>query len=277
MIRHASQYRNKKTGENTMQLKKNMIFAGAMLATMFASHAAISSEEHPCSFSAMDTEVSQTIHFSEGKLIEVAFLSVKKGKQKQLNEQYFKQVMPIAGEYGMKHLVNLMVTDIPSGTNTPQMVGFFEWPSLEARLKFSKDKRFLRIKGIRDDALSYLKEGYFSVKQDTDVTFKQNHLYEVYAMWMNPKNAPKMGEYFKRVGATAHKFGARFPISFNPVPNTIGSYQPHVLGVAEWPDSKSNKAFFATRTFKNAKHLRSAAVDTLDVLHTKLIVPPTRK
>ena len=260
-----------------MHLKKHIMFIGTILATMLASHPAISSEKHPCSFSATDTEVSQTIHFSEGKLIEVAFLSVKKEKQKQLNEQYFRQVMPIAGEYGMKHLVNLMVTDIPSGTNTPQLVGFFEWPNLEARLKFSKDKRFLKIKGIRDDALNYLKVGYFSVKKDTEVTFKQNRLYEVYAMWMNAKNAPKMGEYFKRVGAKAHEFGARFPISFNPVKNTIGSYQPHVLGIAEWPDSKSNKDFFATRTFKNARHLRSAAVDTLDVLHTKLIVPHQSK
>ena len=52
------------------------------------------------------------------------------------------------------------------------MIGFFEWPSVEQRTAFEGDPRFRRIKGIRDDALSFLTVGYFKVESDTSVTFQ---------------------------------------------------------------------------------------------------------
>ena len=95
-----------------------------------------------------------TVNFKAGKLIEVAFLSVKSGKEDQLNAEYFAKVMPIAGEYGMRPLVTFGVTDVAEGNTYVQMVGFFEWLSMAVRKKFSRDKRFLAIKPIRDNALS---------------------------------------------------------------------------------------------------------------------------
>ena len=212
------------------------------------------------------------VNFKAGKLIEVAFLSVKPGKENQLNAEYFAKVMPIAAEYGMRPLATFGVTDVAEGNTHVQMVSFFEWPSIEVRKKFSRDKRFLAIKPIRDNALSYLQYGYFKVEKDVATTFSADRYYEIYAMWMNPKYGQRMQDYFGQVGPVAGQYGAKFPLSLKPYGVKDGDYHPHSIGIAEWPSKIKNEAFFGTTAFKNARHLRDAAVDRLDVLHAKVMV-----
>ena len=213
------------------------------------------------------------VNFKAGKLIEVAFLSVKPGKKNQLNAEYFAKVMPIAAEYGMRPLATFGVTDVPEGNTHVQMVGFFEWPDIKTRRKFSKDKRFLAIKPIRDDALSYLQIGNFKVEQDVSITFSADRYYEIYAMWMNPKYGDQIQSYFGKVGPVAgQQYGAKFPLSLKPYGGKDGDYHPHSMGIADWPSKAKNEAFFSSSAFKNARHLRDAAVDRLDVLDAKFMV-----
>jgi len=212
------------------------------------------------------------VNFKAGTQIEVAFLSVKPGKEEQLNAEYFAKVMPIAGEYGMRPLVTFRVTDVAEGNTYVQMVGLFEWPSMAVRKKFSRDKRFLAIKPIRDNALSYLQYGYFKVEQDASATFFADHYYEIYAMWMNRKYGNQIGDYFGQVGPVVGRYGATFPLTLKPYGVKAGDYRPHTMGIAEWPSQAQNEAFFSSTAFKNARHFRDAAVDRLDVLHARVMV-----
>ena len=218
-----------------------------------------------------DAPARIAVDFQQGKLIEVALLSVEPGKEEQLNSEYFAQVMPITAEYGMRPLATLAVQTVPAGELRPQMIGFFEWPSIEQRTAFDEDPRFRRIKGIRDDALSLLTVGYFRVESDTTVIFQADRLYEVYSLWIDPENADQLKTYFEQVGATAGELGARFPLSLSPIASSLGDYRPHNLGIAEWPDEEAYRSFFDSDVFKRASHLREAALDAFDVFHTRII------
>lgn len=219
---------------------------------------------------AADAPAGIAVDFQRDKLIEVALLSVEPGKEEQLNE-YFAQVMPIAAEYGMRPLATLAVQTVPVGELRPQMIGFFEWPSIEQRTAFEGDPRFRRIKGIRDDSLSFLTFGYFKVESDTTVTFQADRLYEVYSLWIDPENADQLQTYFEQVGATAGELGARFPLSLSPITSSLDDYRPDSLGIAEWPDEEAYRSFFDSDVFKRSSHLREAALDAFHVFHARII------
>ena len=252
--------------------KTRIIFTAIFAALLLTIHLTLTTGWADGDETKSASTRTKTVQFRQGTLIEVAFLSVKEGKQQQLNEEYFAKVMPIATEYGMKPLVSLAVINVPNGNNKPQMVGLFEWPNIEKRRAFSKDPRFLRIKPIRDGALSYLKIGNFEIEEDVEMTFAKDRLYEVYAMWINAKNSGKLNEYFQAVGPATGEYGAKFPLSLKPLPAPDGDYHPHALGIAEWPNVDANKTFFATAIFKESVHLRNEALDQLDVIHTKVIL-----
>lgn len=62
---------------------------------------------------AADAPAGIAVDFRQGKLIEVALLSVEPGKEEQLTSEYFAQVMPITAEYGMRPLATLAVQTVP--------------------------------------------------------------------------------------------------------------------------------------------------------------------
>ena len=90
-------------------------------------------------------------------------------------------------------------------------------------------------------------------------------------MWMNPKYGSQIQDYFGKVGPVVNRYGAKFPVTFEPHDGG-GDYQPHTMGIAEWPNKAKNEEIFASTDFRNARHLRDAAVDRLDVFHAKVIV-----
>lgn len=242
-----------------------MIFA----ATTFFS-GCLYAQNHDMGHSTKD------VVFKEGKLIEVAFLSVKPGKHKNLKEHYFKKVMPIAQEYGMKPLAKMKVNYAYSEFIKPQIIGFFEWESEERHQAFLKDPRFLKIKPIRDSALSFLRLGYFSVDNDTSVTFASGDLMEVYAMWLNPDNAHRMRTYFENVTplitGEGSRYDVRFPLALTSVPYGDDTYQPQSFGVALWKSKASNAQFFQSAEYRKIKHDKEAALDRLDVWQGKIVI-----
>ncbi len=248
------------------KIKKTAAATLALTALGFIASSATTGAEP-----AANAPAGIAVDFRQGRLIEVALMSVKPGKEEQLTSEYFAQVMPITAEYGMRPLATLAVQTVPAGELRPQMIGFFEWPSIEQRTAFDEDPRFRRIKGIRDDALSFLTVGYFKVESDTTVTFHADRLYEVYSLWINAENADQLQSYFEQVGATAGELGARFPLSLSPIASSLGDYRPHSLGIAEWPDEEAYRSFFDSDVFKRSSHLREAALDTFDAFHTRII------
>ncbi len=216
------------------------------------------------------------VHFKKDKLIEVAFVSVKPGKQQQLMESYFKRVMPIAREYGMRPLARMNVQYTYSEFTKPHMIGFFEWESEGARRAFSEDPRFLEIKPIRDDALSSLRIGYFVVDEDTEVTFTSGQFMEVFAFWLNPDTAHRMQTYFDNVTplitGTGNPYDVRFPLSLHSIPFGHDTYQPETFGVALWKSKESNDQFFGSAAYNTIKHDKEAAISRLDVWQGEIII-----
>ena len=176
-------------------MKKNGIIVAFMLGTLGLSATSCSTEKCKSTDCSSEKSKGETVTeasvetddviFKKGKLIEVAFLSVKEGMGKQLKEDYFPKVMPIVTEYGGKPLMKIGVQNNYSESIKAQIVVFFEWPSAVKKEAFDKDPRFLKVKKIRDAALSSLKLSYFKVEKDSPVKLDEHKFYEVYGMSMN--------------------------------------------------------------------------------------------
>ena len=219
---------------------------------------------------------SVEVIFRKDKLIEVAFLSVDPNKKQRLNEDYFKQVMPIAKEYGMRPLAKMGVQYSYSEAVNPQMVGFFEWESIEKHEAFLKDPRFLKIKPIRDDALTYLKMGYFTVENDAKVIFKTGELMEIYGMWLKPSEAHRMKTYFENVTplitGDGNEYDVKFPLALQSQNYGTDTYQPQSFGIALWKNKASNTQFFTSKAYDDIKADKEAAIARLDVWQGEIII-----
>ena len=262
-------------------MKKNVIITTVLLGTTVLALSSFAgrfshAETQPKTTNEVEAKTQEVI-FKKNKLIEVAFISVAEGKEKQLNEGYFPKVFPIAQEYGLKPLAKIKVDYTYSEFVKPQIIGFFEWESEEKHAAFLKDPRFLKIKHIRDEALSGLRLGYFTVPQDTQVTFSSDQMVEIYAMWMNPKEAHRMQTYFKNVTplitGKGNKYDVKFPLSLTPTAYGNDTYKPQAFGVAFWKSKESNDHFFGSEAYDQIKHDKEAALSRLDVWHGTVLLP----
>jgi len=219
---------------------------------------------------------SITTQFKKDKLIEVAFLSVKPDKQKQLQESYFKQVFPIAQEYGLKPLAKIGVQYTYSEYVQAQTIGFFEWESKEKHAAFLKDPRFLKLKPIRDESLSFLRLGYFNVEEDTEVTFTSGQLVEIYSLWLSQDEGHRMQTYFRNVTplitGSNNKYDVKFPLTLKSLDYGDDTYKPHSFGIALWKSKKSNSEFFQSEEYKKIKHDKDAAISKLDLWQGEIII-----
>ena len=211
---------------------------------------------------------TKEVIFQRGKLIEVAFLSVKEGKGSQLQDEYFPKVMPIVTEYGGKPLMKIGVKNAWSKDIKPQMVVFFEWPNAAKKEAFEKDKRFIEVKKIRDDALSFLKLSFFEVEKDMPVKLDDSKFYEVYGMSMNKENGHLMQKYFEKAAPICmNDYGVDFALSMSPVEVNISGhehYVPQTLGLAIWPSEESNAKYFGSKEYTEIKHYKEDALEQLD-------------
>ena len=135
-----------------------------------------------CNTSYAENQTTK-IKFLKGKVIELAFASVKKGKEKQLFGDYFSKVLPIAAKYGGKPLgVMLNVINVPKQGGLeplvkPNLIGVFEWPSVDMFLALHDDPDFKAAVPIREDALSYSNPGnFYTVDKDVIVTFREDKM-----------------------------------------------------------------------------------------------------
>jgi len=252
-------------------MKKNGIIVALMLGTLGLSATACSNSiekkaEKNTSEETSTSSVKEVI-FKKGKLIEVAYLSIKEGMGKQLKEEYFPKVMPIVTEYGGKPLMKIWVKKNYSEDIKAQIVVFFEWPSAAKKEAFDKDPRFLKVKKIRDAALSSLKLSYFKVEKDSPVKLDENKFYEVYGMSINNEKEHLMQTYFEKAGPIVmHDYHVEFALSLSPVHVAGGDhYVPQTLGLAIWPSAESNATFFGSKEYAKIKHYKEEALERIDV------------
>ena len=218
---------------------------------------------------------SQEITFNKGKLIEVALLSVKEGKENQFYQEYFSQVMPVAIPYGARPIASFATTRSVMGNNPASVVVFFEWSSLEEKRSFERNPAFLKLRNIRDNALNYLAQGYFQVEESATITVRDDKVYDFAALWIDQANAPKLQQYFAAVMPEATKKG----IGYTPIAtlNSVGAkdqdWHPSLIAFAEWKGgNKALEKLEKTSAFKKNVHLREAATPYKEVFHLKPMI-----
>lgn len=159
-----------------------------------------------------------TIEFKAGTVIELSFASVVAGKEGVLFGEYFPQVMPILADLGGVSLGSFSIRKSTSDLINPQMSALFQWPNLDAFYALHKDKRFLAIKDIRDDALCLLSNGhFFEVKEDTSLTFIEG---QSYAMTVNTVSSDSLSPLNR--------------LKFNKVKSAEGNYQLDTVSIGQW-------------------------------------------
>ncbi len=216
---------------------------------------------------------SQTITFTEGKLIEVALLSVKEGKENQFFQEYFSQVMPVAIPYGAKPIGSFAVTRKVIQNSPSKIIVFFEWESLEQKRKFEANPEFLQVRNIRDNALDFLVQGFFEVDESISIEVADNKVYDFAALWVDPEKGSSLQEYFAAVMPEATKP----QIGYTPITTlkSLGAndqnYHPTLIAFAEWKGGAGAvDKLEKTKAFKKNVHLREAATPYKEVMH---IVP----
>ena len=219
------------------------------------------------------SQKSQILTFKANTVVETALLTIKPGKEKQFSEDYFSQAIKFAPTYGARPIGSFALVDRKLGNAPAQMLVFFEWESLEKKRAFEKDLDFLKIVNIRNDALSFLTTGYFRVEQDISYTFVEGNTYEFTALWLDPNNAPKLQEYFEKVGPIATN-----PIvGFQPIAQLQGlgvedrTYHPSLIFLSEWKRGTKGRDYALNhKDYKAVLPLRTAAAPYIDMF---LIAP----
>lgn len=249
---------------------KKTIFLGAVIFFTMALSFTTRAQDQKENTESID------VLFKKEKLIEVAFLSVKEGMGKQLQDDYFPKVMPIVKEYGGKPLMKIGVKNNYSENIKAQMVVFFEWPSAAKKEAFEKDPRFIKVKKIRDEALSFLKLSFFKVEKDTFVKLDGAKFYEVYGMSMNKENGHLMQKYFEKAGPLCvNEYGVDFALAMTPVAVHIkghNHYVPQTFGIAIWPNADANAKYFGSDEYAKIKHYKEDALEQMDAWQGSVIL-----
>ncbi len=222
---------------------------------------------------------TETIAFKKGMVYDIAYFSVKSGKEKQLNDEYFPQALRIGKDYGVSMLATFGVTEVTAGDISPQMVAIFEWPSLAVKKKFESDKRYKKIVHLRDDALSFIKVAFYEVGEDVEIVFRADKSYEFFGAWLTPEADTYLPKYFEVSEPIKRSYGRPYPefkvtfASIKDAPSGDFSYVPHMAGIVEWDKSEDFHVLSSDKRFqKDAAPLMAKALTRIDMLHTKIMI-----
>jgi len=235
-------------------------------------------EKHQSTDSFAEDNVKEaSITFKSGKVIEIAYASLEGGKEAQLSREYFPKILPIAAKYGGKILGSFQVTAVTGGEIQPQMIAIFEWPNLAARDQLLADKDAKKLFPIRDEAMTFFKQAYYSVPEDVTVRFREDKTYEFFNAWLTPEAKTALPEYFKRSEEVKKKYGPpAFLVSLKPLKNAPKEdyvLQPHSAAIVEWNNTNTYFGLIADPEFKKAVPLLEKSLTRLDMLHAKFNFP----
>ncbi len=240
---------------------------------VLAVSAAMSFPIHAEAMKDVEEVKEASVTFKSGTVIEIAFASVEGGKEAQLGIEYFPKIMPIAAKYGGRILATFHVTAVTGGDIQPQIVAIFEWPDLKARDRLLADPEATKLFPIRDDALTFIALAYYTVEQDTTVTFREDKTYEFFNGWLTPSAKEALPEYFKQSDAPKQKYGPpKFLVGLKPVETEAKEdfvLRPNISGIVEWTSTGAYLGLIADPEFRKAAPLLEKSVTRLDMVHTK--------
>lgn len=207
------------------------------------------------------------ITFKKDKLIEVALLTIQPGKEAQFEKDYFSKAFPIGAKYGARLIGSFAIQQKDQGNVPAQMLVFFEWNSVEDFRKFNTNLEFVKIVNIRNEALSFLTTGLFTVDKDVTYELSTNKTYEFAALWL--ANPTLLQEYFQAVLPLAKDPKIQFELIAQLTSNgqPDGTYHPNLIFFSEWKAGYKGKEELLQRAeYKNNVHKREKAAPYKDVL-----------
>lgn len=165
---------------------------------------------------------STAIRFKAGTVIELSFATIIEGRENRVFDDYFPKVMPIVADLGGTSLCSFSIAGSAANLGTPKMGALFQWPNMDAFQLLHEDPRFLAIKSIRDDALSFFSNGhFFAANEESVVIFNEGESYALYTEWENDGN-DKQSPLLSLHAA---------------VPTSVEKYQPAVVHISQWNDN----------------------------------------
>lgn len=213
------------------------------------------------------------ITFKKDKLIEVALLTVKPGKESQFNEEYFSQAFPLGVPYGARFIGSFMIEKVDAGNSPAQMLVFFEWENLEKFRAFKQNIDFVKIVNTRNDALSFLTTGTFTVDKDITYELSDDKTYEFAALWVT--DPMKLQQYFEAVLPLAGDPKIQFELiaQLQSTGEPDGTYHPNLIFFSEWKVGQAGRDELLSREdFINNVHLREEASPYKDMFIVKPIL-----
>jgi len=204
-----------------------------------------------------------------GKLIEVAYLTIKDGHEKQLKTEYFSKVMPVAMEYGGRRLGTFSITATLHGPSDAKTVALFDWPSLEQKKKFENDARYQKLQKVRDKHLSYLAISYTMVEETSTVPLNSDRVYEFATVWVNSHDGNLLKPYLGGMMGEIKKHGGEIQAKFGVMDVHTGyDSKPSLIVMADWPNAEVCHSLFDSAAFKEHGWMRAKALDCLILYQT---------
>lgn len=259
---------------------KLLIPSLAIFVTSFTAYTAPAAAQSSATSMTTSHEVearSAQITFKTGKIIEIAFASLEGGKEAQLSQNYFPKIMPLAAKYGGKMLGSFSVNAIIQGEIQPQMISLFEWPSLEARDRLLDNKEAQKLFPIRDDALTFFKQAFYTTEKDVSISFREDRIYEFFNAWLTPDAKEFLPKYFEESDLVKTKYGPpKFVATLQPYthsPKEDSVLNPHMFGIVEWKSTMTYYGLAADPEFKKVLPLLDKALTRIDMLHARFNFP----
>jgi uncharacterized protein (DUF1330 family) len=180
----------------------------------------------PLSSNGQETTVkSIRMKLSQNRAIEVAFSTIKVGKEKQFLQEYFPKIMPIVTEYDGYMLTSFSNKTL-SGDIQAQNVVFFDWPSAGVFIKILTDPRVSELMKIRNEALDFINEAnFFQILNTKEVVLSSDKIYTLIA--------DKKDTIFE-IEKILTSYQGKTIASLLSDENNPGEFNPKQLLIVEW-------------------------------------------
>lgn len=211
-------------------------FASSSLGLMVAATA--------CDAPTPVTGDAPVLSLHPDRVVELAFVAVTPGRETQLFETYFPQVMPIVDAYGGRALAQFTVNEVRGGDPRAQTIGLFEWPSVDAFLAIGQDVRLPPLLELRNEALSYIEEAnFFRVPQAIEIPLDERFTYELHAVWFEDTSTTSSTNILAALETQARDHGVSFSVRLDLDPDSIGPHRPRHVFLRIWPNRDAAMAF----------------------------------
>ncbi len=203
----------------------------------------------------------------------VAYIDAKHQHRDVFFNDYFPAVLPAMEAAGAKVLAKFETIDVEEGDLTPQHVLLVEWPSTDAFVASTKDKRVKKKIALREKALRDFRIGFFQIPETVTVTFTKDVVYEWFAGTPSSAETPKqLQTFFQNVIPTALQYGRADALQLMPVEHEKNTYFRQIAGLATWPTAAHFEQFTNTDVFReNIEKYRNPAFAKLELINTYFV------